>query len=139
MKRRLIWLVTASLVYASPHVFSVTEDLLAYPQVPELLYLANMSQYEVIFFESFISDKEAEFRIAEVASRSSSVSRITSITLKDAALEPVIELSQKSFDFNSLDPDFSFSFDIYERMILNNKSYLCSISSVFFSFSNFIT
>ena len=33
MKRRLIWLVTASLVSASPHVFSVTDDLLAYPQV----------------------------------------------------------------------------------------------------------
>lgn len=33
MKRRLIWLVTASLTCASPHVFSVADDVLAYPQV----------------------------------------------------------------------------------------------------------
>lgn len=33
MKRQLIWLAAASLTYGSPHVFSVTDDLLAYPQV----------------------------------------------------------------------------------------------------------
>lgn len=33
MKRKFIWLAAASVTYGSPHVFSVTDDLLAYPQV----------------------------------------------------------------------------------------------------------
>ncbi len=33
MKRRIIWLAAASITYGSPHVFSVGDDLLAYPQV----------------------------------------------------------------------------------------------------------
>lgn len=33
MKHGIVWLAAASAVYASPHVFSVTDDLLAYPQV----------------------------------------------------------------------------------------------------------
>lgn len=42
MKRRIISLTVASLAYGSPHVFSVTDDILAYPQVsfppPRLCY-----------------------------------------------------------------------------------------------------
>ena len=33
MKRKLIWLAAASAAYGSPNVFSVTDDVLAYPQV----------------------------------------------------------------------------------------------------------
>ena len=33
MKRRLIWLAGASIAHSSPHVFSVNDDFLAYPQV----------------------------------------------------------------------------------------------------------
>ena len=33
MRLALTWLAAASIVYGSPHVFSVTDDLLAYPQV----------------------------------------------------------------------------------------------------------
>ncbi len=36
MKRKLVWLAAASVAYGSPHVFSVTDDLLAYPQVSRL-------------------------------------------------------------------------------------------------------
>ena len=136
--------MTASLVYASPHVFSVTDDLLAYPQVspsksPELLYFADMPQYEVIFSESFISDNEAQSRIAEAASRSSSAAQITSTTLEDATPKPAAELSQRLSDPNSPDPDSPFPSDRYERMILNNKPYLCSIPSVPFPSTNSTT
>ena len=33
MRHRIIWLVTASLVYGSPNFFSVHDDFLAFPQV----------------------------------------------------------------------------------------------------------
>ena len=36
MKRKIIWLAAASTVYSSPHVFSVNDDLLAFPQVSML-------------------------------------------------------------------------------------------------------
>ena len=35
MKRQLVWLAAAT-AYASPHVFSVSDDLLAYPQAGSL-------------------------------------------------------------------------------------------------------
>ena len=38
MKRRIAWLAAAGLACASPHVFSVTDDLLAYPQVSQSVY-----------------------------------------------------------------------------------------------------
>lgn len=118
MKRRLIWLVAASLAYGSPHVFSVTDDLLAYPQ------------YEVIFSDTFISDTEAESRVLEAASRSSSTAQTTSTTSEDANPEPAAELSQRLSDPNSPEPDSARPSDTYERMMLHNKPYLCSIPSV---------
>ena len=39
MKRKLTWLAAASTVYSSPHVFSVNDDLLAFPQVSMLFTL----------------------------------------------------------------------------------------------------
>ena len=135
MKRRLIWLVAASLAYGSPHVFSVTDDLLAYPQVSppkssDSLHLADMPQYEVIFSDTFISDKEAESRIAEVASRASSTAQITSTVSEDATPEPAAELSHKLSDPNTPEPDSPRPSDTYERMILHKKPYLCSIPAV---------
>ena len=135
MKRRLIWLVTASLTYGSPHVFSPTDDLLAYPQVSlqirrEVLDVTDISQYEIIFSDTFISDKEAESRILEEASRSSTTSQITSTTSEDATSEPAAELSQRLSNPNFPEPESAQPSDTYERMILHNKPYLCSIPSV---------
>lgn len=136
MKRRLLWLVAASLAYGSPHVFSVTDDLLAYPQVRgphehlSPCMFADYGQYEVIFSDTFISDKEAESRIAEAAFRSSPTAQITSTASEDANPEPAVELSQRLSDPSSSEPDSTTPTDIYERMILHNKPYLCSIPSV---------
>ncbi|KAM0798226.1 glucosidase II beta subunit-like protein-domain-containing protein [Usnea florida] len=118
MKRRLLWLAAASSAYGSPHVFSVTDDLLAYPQ------------YEVIFSDTFISNKEAESRIAEAASRSSPTAQITSTASEHANPEPAVELSQRLSDPSSSESDSTTPVDTYERMILHNKPYLCSIPSV---------
>ena len=41
MKRRIAWLASAGLVYGSPHAFSVTDDLLAFPQVSNALPLIS--------------------------------------------------------------------------------------------------
>lgn len=94
-------------------------------------WLTRYIQYEVIFSDTFISDKEAESRIAEAASRSSSTARITSSTnSEDATTEPAAELSQRLSDPNSPESDSARPSDTYERMILGNKPYLCSIPSV---------
>lgn len=91
---------------------------------------ADYIQYEVIFSDTLISDKDAESRIAEAASRSSPTAQITSTTSEDATPEPAAELSQRLSDPNSPEPDSARTSDTYERMILHNKPYLCSIPSV---------
>ena len=92
--------------------------------------LADTPQYEVIFSDTFISDTEAESRIAEAASRSSSTAQITSTASEDATPEPAAELSQRFSTPKFPEPDSSRPADSYERMILHNRPYLCSIPSV---------
>ena len=91
---------------------------------------ADEIQYEVIFSDTFISDQEAELRIAEAASRTSLTAQISSTTSEDATPEPAAELSQRLSDPSSPGPGSARSSDTYERMILHGKPYLCSIPAV---------
>lgn len=91
---------------------------------------ADQTQYEVIFSDTLISDKEAESRIAEAASRSSSTAQITSTASEDATPEPASDLSPRLSDPTSPELDAARPSDTYERMILRNRPYLCSIPSV---------
>lgn len=91
--------------------------------------MLTRSKYEVIFSDALISDHEAESRIAEAASRSFPTAQITSTTFEDATPEPAAELAQSLSDPKSPEPDSARPSDTYERMILHNKPYLCSIPS----------
>ncbi|KAI9825961.1 MAG: Protein OS-9 [Phylliscum demangeonii] len=66
MKRHLaLIIVIVALAQGSPHVFSVHDDIHAFPQ------------YDVIFSDSFISEAEASSRLAFAAAASKSTSRAT--------------------------------------------------------------
>ncbi|KAI9880307.1 MAG: Protein OS-9 [Pleopsidium flavum] len=147
MKRAFALLVTASFALASQNVFSVYDDILAFPQVdissprfPGKQTLAKGSsswQYEIIFSDSYISDTDAESRLAHAASSSSARSKATSLAGQDSQQpeDSAGELSQlrrddrsytKSDEYNSFDD----ATDNYEPMILNGRHYLCAIPIV---------
>ncbi|KAL9102116.1 MAG: hypothetical protein Q9163_002700 [Psora crenata] len=123
MRRRILWLATTSLVYGSSHVFSVTDDLLAYPQ------------YEVVFSESYISDKEARSRLsyasslpADTVSKPSPPHHTTSTYTKAS-----VEVPQRNPFWDASDTSSKHTLHStatqYERMILNSTPYLCSLPS----------
>ncbi|MCJ1458479.1 Protein OS-9 [Mycoblastus sanguinarius] len=139
MRRKFIWLATASIAYGSPHVFSVTDDLLAYPQVtsplrPRYLPFSDLPQYEVIFSDTFISDKDAESRLAYAAPFSSAKTETSSATSQDATTsnKPTAELSNRRQHPDASDPNSNINTpeESFESMILHGKPYLCSIPSV---------
>ena len=158
MKRRLLWLTSAaSLVHSSPHVFSANDDLLAYPQVSHRLLLDNgletgltnvLPQYDIVFSESYISDKEASIRLSYASSNSatrvppasippheSPSSSSSSSDQQQAGLSPIAPHDQQRshsptdpLSGNSISPDRQHQIpDTYERMILDSRPYLCSI------------
>ncbi|KAI9819474.1 MAG: Protein OS-9 [Pycnora praestabilis] len=126
MRRALVLLAAASVVLGSQSVFSVHDDLLAFPQ------------YEIIFSDTFISDLDAASRLVYAASSSSARPKATPI----AAREPVkpFETTAELLHVNRQDDhghwktddefDFDDSTDTYESMILNGKPYLCAIPIV---------
>ncbi|KAI9715018.1 MAG: hypothetical protein M1812_006232 [Candelaria pacifica] len=126
MKRSIVWLATASAAFGSQNIFSVHDDLLAFPQ------------YEIIFSDTFISDTDAESRLAYAASSSSARSKPTSPTSQDPSRpsETSSDISHishhRSYDPSSSGEEYPFNdqTDAYETMILNNKRFLCAIPHV---------
>lgn len=96
--------------------------------------MTDQPQYEVIFSDTFISDKNAESSLAYADSLSSASTETTSTLSKDAstAPEPATELSQQRQHSDSPDPETQEEArpGSYERMILQNRPYLCSIPHV---------
>ena len=98
--------------------------------------IVDLLQYEIVFSESFILDKNAESQLAYAASASASsaAARASSTVAEDASSEssePFAELS------NRRDPredhaasESPNSLHTYESMILKGKPYLCSIPTV---------
>ncbi len=94
--------------------------------------MLTMLKYEIIFSDTFISDTDAESRLA---SSSAAKSKPTSPASQDTS-ETSSDLShvahQHSYDASSTDEDYPFDdqTDTYETMILNKKRFLCSIPHV---------
>jgi len=108
-------------------VFSVHDDLLAFPQAssPILLFCtANCLQYEVIFSDSFISEEEAD-RIIDHAS-------LLAHDTHDISNSKSIEShsSSQSPPHTSSDHAFDGSRETYEIMYLNDEPHLCIIPIV---------
>lgn len=120
-----LWLAVLPLSFASQTVFSVYDDILAFPQ------------YEVVFSDSYISDTDAESRLAYAASSSSARSKATSRAGQEVE-DGARELSRLRHDSdentyghaNGDNDGFDETTDSYEPMILNGKRYLCAIPAV---------
>jgi len=120
-----LWLATLPLSFASQSVFSVYDDILAFPQ------------YEIVFSDSYISDTDAESRLAHAASSSSARSKAT----PQAGPQPddgAYELSRQRHDDSESrnrktqgdDDRFDETAEHYEPMFLDGKRYLCAIPTV---------
>ncbi|KAL9002422.1 MAG: hypothetical protein Q9188_004649, partial [Gyalolechia gomerana] len=121
MRFDLVWLGLASLVYASPSVFSVHDDLLAFPQ------------YELVFPDAFILEDEAASRLDKASAETCTASQTASSTTHDDASEPEqppAELSRATSPDSKPVSSFSERPTSYESMILNGRPYLCSIPSI---------
>lgn len=121
-----LWLATLPLSFASQSVFSVYDDILAFPQ------------YEIVFSDSYISDTDAESRLAHAASSSSARSKATPLVSPEAD-DGAYELSRQRHD-NAEPPNgkthgddddrFDETAEHYEPMNLDGKRYLCAIPAV---------
>ena len=117
------FLASTPIVLASQTVFSVHDDLLAFPQVCYTLasyHETNKQQYEVIFSDSLISDTDAISIIEEASSTTQS---------------PPQSSNTKSIESNlqsNILPDHVFdpAHETYELMHLDGEDYLCSIPIV---------
>ncbi|KAL8648536.1 MAG: hypothetical protein Q9210_004931 [Variospora velana] len=114
-----LWLVLAAVAAASPSVFSVLDDLLAFPQ------------YEIVFSDIFVLQNDANTRLDEVASVASATSQSTSsVSPRDVSDsgEAYAEISRHApptGQHASTPP--SETPKSYESMILKGRSYLCAI------------
>ncbi|KAL3426748.1 glucosidase II beta subunit-like protein [Phlyctema vagabunda] len=102
-------LASAPLALASQTVFSVHDDILAFPQ------------YEVIFSDSFISDAEADVIIAKAQS---------TVPTPPQPSDTSIQYSTDQGLNTNTDYDFNPASETYELMWLNNEQYLCTIPVV---------
>ncbi|TVY15258.1 Protein OS-9-like, partial [Lachnellula arida] len=100
-------LASIPIVLASQTVFSVHDDILAFPQ------------YEVIFSDSFISDTAAN-HIVEQAS--SSIQDPPSLNTKS--------IESNSAPHTNYDKPFDPTHESYELMYLNGEQHLCTIPTV---------
>ncbi|OCK80704.1 hypothetical protein K432DRAFT_352529 [Lepidopterella palustris CBS 459.81] len=103
------------LVLASPHAFSVFDDLLAFPQ------------YEVNFPDSFVTEDYASSRLAHVATRPTPSPVPDSQETQDlstAGQQPIGNPNHKG-DFDLESPP-----ETYEAVVLDGQRYLCSIPIV---------
>ncbi|KAL8753966.1 MAG: hypothetical protein Q9199_004660, partial [Rusavskia elegans] len=111
----VIWLAFATATFASSSVFSVHDDLLAFPQ------------YEVVFSDTFILEHEASSRLHSAASSSSPKPHDPSSDSKDISAELAKHTSSKTQDASTSPSESPNS---YESMKLNGRSYLCAIPTV---------
>lgn len=95
---------------ASPHAFSVFDDLLAYPQ------------YEITYPNSFIVEHEASVLLAQSASRSS-----PSATPKSKETQ---ELSKAGTQPSPPSPEDAPLDQTYEQIVLGDRKYICSIPTI---------
>ncbi|KAL8640687.1 MAG: hypothetical protein Q9226_008717, partial [Calogaya cf. arnoldii] len=115
MKTSALWLAFATATLASSSVFSVHDDLLAFPQ------------YEVIFSDAFILEDDASSRLDSATSSSSAEPHHASQDSDDTSAELAKHTSSKTQDASSSPSQTSNS---YESMKLNGRSYLCAIPTV---------
>ncbi|KAI9848622.1 MAG: Protein OS-9 [Thelocarpon superellum] len=126
MERYLVLSVLITAVLGSQHVFSVHDDLLAFPQ------------YDIVFSDAFISDHDADSQIAYAASRSAAHSRTTSAASRETteAVQHAGELSHRPGtvrDEHAPDAEHHGFDDLaqtYEPMWLDGRRYLCAIPLV---------
>ncbi|KAL8734008.1 MAG: hypothetical protein Q9166_001769 [cf. Caloplaca sp. 2 TL-2023] len=122
MRFSALWLAFATVVLASSSVFSVHDDILAFPQ------------YEVIFSDTFILEEEASERLDRVASSSFNQPQATSKDPHDApsdSQDTSAELAKHTSSKTRHDSTFpSETPNSYESMKLNGRSYLCTIPTV---------
>ncbi|KAI9657775.1 MAG: Protein OS-9 [Bathelium mastoideum] len=115
------WMLPATVraVLASPHSFSVHDDLLAYPQ------------YEIIFSDTYIPDAFAASRVAWASSASAFKASATdgASYLSDPALKGEISKLLRADGNDHEDTGFDDNVLTYEAMILGDHRYLCSIPS----------
>ncbi|RFU26015.1 hypothetical protein B7463_g10320, partial [Scytalidium lignicola] len=106
-------LASAPIAFASQTVFSIHDDVLAFPQ------------YEVYFSQSIISDTEAYTLLNNIPKPPSETESPPSADTKS------ISSQAKSSSYNTNDHnDLDSSKSSYELMYLKNKPYLCSIPFV---------
>ncbi|KAL8674782.1 MAG: hypothetical protein Q9224_007489, partial [Gallowayella concinna] len=122
MRFSALWLPFATIVFASSSVFSVHDDLLAFPQ------------YEVIFSDTFILEDEASSRLDRLASEPSPEVQVTSNQAHDApsdssdtSADLAKHTSSKTQHGATAPSEPPHS---YESMKLDGRSYLCAIPSV---------
>lgn len=84
-------------------------------------------QYEVIFSDTFISESDAESRLAYAASKSASE---TPIPNQDTTGELAQRDGSSTSNPNTQDSNSADAIETYETMILHDKRYLCSIPRV---------
>ncbi|KAL9600853.1 MAG: hypothetical protein Q9219_002895 [cf. Caloplaca sp. 3 TL-2023] len=133
MRSCALWLAVLSAAQASPSVFSVHDDLLAFPQVSPAhdslsIPSADIYQYELVFSDNFVLESEAASRLDQVASDTSTASQSKDTPGQDdltAELSRPISQSDKHASTPPSEPLPS-----YESMILNGRSYLCAIPAV---------
>ncbi|KAL8829285.1 MAG: hypothetical protein Q9191_002094 [Dirinaria sp. TL-2023a] len=128
MRQQLLWLASAGLTYGSPGVFSVQDDLLAFPQ------------YEVVFSENYILDEDARIRLTHDASRSphqpQTAPPVTAGdedgTKESSQIQSgVSQRDSLRHDTNAhQDPNLSSTTSSYYTMNLQSRPYLCSIPTV---------
>ncbi|RKF75148.1 Protein OS-9-like protein [Golovinomyces cichoracearum] len=107
----IFWILfaPAALLLAHPNVFSIYDDLLAFPQ------------YEIVFSESSISDNQASFLISQRSS-----DPLVSDLSKYTSGSPHQDIENE----NSSPPPMSTSRESYELLHLQGVPHLCSIPIV---------
>ncbi|KAL1604119.1 Protein OS-9 [Paraconiothyrium brasiliense] len=106
---RNFWALPAFLriALASPHSFSVFEDLLAFPQ------------YEIVFPDEYVTENEATSLLSQSLSRSTS-----SATPISQATQDLSKPGKQPSDPPHRDDELDLT---YERVVLDGRRYLCSI------------
>ncbi|KAF1969930.1 hypothetical protein BU23DRAFT_538996 [Bimuria novae-zelandiae CBS 107.79] len=90
---------------ASPHSFSVFEDLLAFPQ------------YEIVFPDSYITENEATSLLSQAVSHSTGSATPSSTQDLSTPRKPASDSPERDDELDLT----------YERVVLDGRRYLCSI------------
>ncbi|KAI9746087.1 MAG: Protein OS-9 [Claussenomyces sp. TS43310] len=108
MRKTLLLAASAGIARASQTVFSVHDDLLAFPQ------------YEVIFSDSFISDNDADILLGRSSASSGPLSDTRSIQFHNAQTDANDHAARST----------SAAKETYELMMLHDQEFLCAIPMV---------